>query len=235
MSNEASSFRKEIKYMIPLQKALFIKDSLDRLLARDSYCTEGAYSVRSLYFESVNNIDFTEKLSGVDIRKKVRIRIYNSSASVCKLEIKQKKGDWQCKESFTISAEDVEKISCGNYEALKNYFHNAKNSIKAYNIMAQGRYKPAVLIEYDRFAYQYPLYHTRITLDKNIRSSESNLNIFSSRVNYVPILYEDVVLEIKHNGKLPGFISNTLERFNLTQSAYSKYCSGRKIYYDFNY
>lgn len=70
MGKEFLTLRKEIKYVVPLEKALRIRDCLDRLLARDSHCAGGAYSVRSLYFESLNNMDFADKLSGVEIRKR---------------------------------------------------------------------------------------------------------------------------------------------------------------------
>lgn len=235
MSEELLSLRREIKYIIPLWKAIRIKECLDNLLTRDGHCVNGAYSVRSLYFESINNIDFADKLSGTDIRKKVRARIYDGDASLCKLELKEKKGDWQSKQSFLVDGKDVQAITCGDYSVLKNYFQDTPTSMKAYTIMAQGRYRPVVIIEYDRLAYRYPMYETRITLDMNIRSTESNLNLFSPQIHYLPVMNENVVLEIKYSGKLMGFISDALSPFDLTQGAYSKYCSGRRNYYDFNY
>ncbi len=75
MNGELFSARKEIKYVMPLRKAIAIKEQLDRLLPRDCYCADGAYSVRSLYFDSVNGIGFAQKLSGVADRKKVRLRV----------------------------------------------------------------------------------------------------------------------------------------------------------------
>ena len=235
INRELVSLRKEIKYIVPLNKALAVKSRLDNLLPRDDYCLDGAYSVRSLYFDSVNNLDYSGKLAGIDIRKKVRARIYNGSASVCKLEIKQKKDIWQQKHSFIISEDDVRELSLGNYGVLKSYFNDFKTSVKAYGIMMQGRYKPVVQIEYDRIAYKYPMYDTRITLDMDVRSSETNMDIFASGIHYVPIMDENAVLEVKYSGKLMGFISDMLSQFNLTQSSYSKYCMGRKIYCDFNY
>ena len=87
MGGELYSRRKEIKYIVPLAKALAVREQLDRLLQRDEHCADGPYLVRSLYFDSVNQIDFAEKLAGVSERKKVRLRIYGGDASLCKLEI----------------------------------------------------------------------------------------------------------------------------------------------------
>lgn len=235
MSKELYSLRKEIKYVIPLGKAFAIKEQLDRLLPKDSYCAGGAYSVRSLYFDSVNNIDFTEKLSGVADRRKVRLRIYNGDASLCKLEIKQKNDDRQQKLSLVISESEARELARGNYSVLKEHFESSATSLKAYGIMAPGLYRPVVLIEYDRLAYRYPLYDTRVTLDMNIRASESNRDLFSENILYTQVMRESVVLEVKYSGKLMGFLSSVFARFHLTQGTYSKYCAGRQVHYDFNY
>lgn len=229
------SLRNEIKYVVPLEKAIAVNHRLESLLQKDAYSRDGYYSVRSVYFESVNNIDFNDKIAGIDSRKKLRIRIYNNDASVCKLEIKQKNGNLQQKHSLLISAADAGELLYGNYSVLKNYFADSETSLRAYAIMARGCYRPVVQIEYDRYAYKYPMYDTRITLDMNVRTSESNMDIFASDINYIPILHEEAVLELKYSGKLMGFISSMLSEFNLTQESYSKYCSGRKVYYDFNY
>ncbi len=235
MEKELYSLRKEIKYVIPLGKALAIRDQLDRLLERDSHCMDGPYSVRSLYFDSVNHIDFAEKLAGVMDRKKVRLRIYDKDASLCKLEIKQKNDDRQQKLSLIVSEADARELSRGNIKALKAYFDSSGTSRKAYAIMEQGQYRPVAQIEYDRLAYRYPMYDTRITLDMNVRSSESNMDLFSPKVCYTPILRENAVLEVKYSGKLMGFLSAVFTQFHLTQGTYSKYCAGRPVYYDFNF
>lgn len=151
------------------------------------------------------------------------------------MELKQKRGEFQYKQSLLISEADAKEISLGNFSILKKYFHHSETSVKVYRAMEMGRYKPVVLIEYDRIAYKHPMYDTRVTLDMNIRSSESNFNIFSRGTIYTPTEYEKVILEIKYSGKLMRYISDTLAQFELNQYTYSKYCAGRGIYYDFNY
>ena len=232
---ELFTLRKEIKYILPYGQALIIRKQLDKLIPRDDHCIDAPYSVRSLYFESVNGTDFSDKLAGLEDRKKIRLRIYDGDLSLCKLEIKQKTGDWQQKHSLILPMEAARELTHGNYDILKKYFQGNETSIKAYSIMSQGQYRPAVQIEYDRIAYHYPMYDTRITLDINIRASESNMDIFSKKVNYTPVMPENIVLEIKYNGKLMGFISSIFSPYHLTQNSYSKYCSGRQIYYDFLY
>lgn len=235
MGGELYSQRREIKYIVPLVKALAIEKQLDRLLQRDGHCTDSPYLVKSVYFDSVNQIDFAEKLAGVSDRKKVRLRIYDGDASLCKLEIKQKSNDLQQKLSLIVSMSDAVELLHGNVKVLQKYFNSSRTSRIAYGIMMQGLYRPVVQIAYDRLAYKYPMYDTRVTLDMNVRTSESNMDIFSPDVCYTPILWGNVVLEVKYSGKLMGFLSALFTQFHLTQGAYSKYCAGRSVYYGFNY
>ena len=51
--------------------------------------SRGDYHIRSLYFDDYNDSALFEKQSGILKRKKYRIRIYNLSDSVIKLEKKQ--------------------------------------------------------------------------------------------------------------------------------------------------
>ena len=227
------ALRKEIKYVVPIATAFAVRESLDKLLERDPHGTDGAYTIRSLYFDTIDNSDFWEKIAGVEIRKKIRLRIYDGNAALCKLETKQKYGELQDKESFVIQTDHARALSRGEIGVLRNYFQEIPYSIDLYAIMSRNCYRPVVQIEYDRYAYQYPMYDTRITLDMNVRSSESNMDIFTQEDCFIPIMPDQVVLEVKYNEKIMGFISNMLGQFDLIQESYSKYCSGRRVYYDF--
>ena len=98
-----SVFRNEKKYILPFRNALSIRGKLDEILARDGHSETWGYMVRSLYFDSVNNIDYKTKLAGVEKRKKIRLRIYSTASKKCKLEMKAKDGDLQHKVSLWIS------------------------------------------------------------------------------------------------------------------------------------
>lgn len=50
------------------------------------------YMIRSLYFDDCYECAYEEKLAGVEARSKYRIRIYNYSDSIIKLECKHKEG-----------------------------------------------------------------------------------------------------------------------------------------------
>ena len=83
MSNELSVFRCENKYLISYADALSLQRKLDLVLQRDCHSGEQGYTVRSLYFDSLNNLDFYTKLAGTELRKKIRLRIYSPGDTAC--------------------------------------------------------------------------------------------------------------------------------------------------------
>lgn len=235
METSLSVFRNEKKYLISKAESLAVSQTLDRILARDSHSKMSAYIVRSLYFDSINNIDYTTKLAGTQIRKKIRLRTYSSDTDKCKLEVKYKNGDLQHKVSVWITRQHAEELSKCNYSVLTHYFKESPDAASIYTMLVMGCYRPVVLVEYDRIAYTYPLYNTRITIDMNVRSSESNMDLFCSSPGYTILLNEKNILEVKYNDKLMSFISKTLKQYNLTSCSVSKYCLGRKVFCDFEY
>ncbi|WP_242842674.1 polyphosphate polymerase domain-containing protein [Terrisporobacter othiniensis] len=58
--------RKEIKYLVSLKDRLYLLSCLDKLLTPDAYGGYNGYSVRSLYFDSISNIDYIEKVTKAD-------------------------------------------------------------------------------------------------------------------------------------------------------------------------
>lgn len=233
MSNELSVFRSENKYVLSYTQAVSLQSKLDRVLLRDGHSGEQGYTVRSLYFDSINHIDFYTKLAGTELRKKIRLRVYSPNDTTCKLEVKQKNGDLQHKISLVITKDDAQELIKGNFGVLTQYFSQSENAVYIYETMTLGCYRPVVLVEYDRAAYTYPRYDTRLTFDMRIRSSESNFDLFAPAPMYTPALRERVVLEVKYNEKLMGFISEILKPYHLSRTAVSKYCMGRKLFYEF--
>lgn len=228
--------RNERKYIITYSQYLSLLNKLDSVLKRDENSKDGSYLVRSVYFDSINNIDLNTKLAGTYIRKKIRLRIYNTKDKKCKLEMKKKQGELQKKISVWISKNDAEELILGNFSVLLNYVESSnKEVLQIYKTLVLGCYRPVATIEYDRIAFMYPNYNTRITFDFNVRSNESNFDIFNDNLLFTPVISDNVILEIKYNEKLMGFISEILKNYKLVNLSVSKYCAGRKQLVDFLY
>lgn len=222
-----SVLRSELKYWISYRDSLLLQAELNKLLMPDDYSQDGFYRVKSLYFDSINQIDFTEKLDGVESRKKIRLRIYDEDAPTAKLECKQKTGALQHKESLLITRAEAMQYMEGDYSGLLE--RPEETAWRLYSDMTLGGYRPAVIIEYDRCAYLYGEYNTRITIDRNVRSSELCLDLFEREIPWIPTIDNQVILEVKFNEKLIEPIKRILAKYHLTNVSVSKYGSGRPI------
>lgn len=220
--------RSELKYEMHPLEAISLQSELDLLLQRDTFSASGSYMVRSLYFDSLNDIDFMEKYAGNEKRKKIRIRLYNPDADVGKFEIKQKDGNYSYKKSLVIPRAEIEKAVNGDFSFLLNYETEA--AVELYSILSLGCYRAKTIIEYQRTAFQYPANDIRITLDKNIKCSETDLNPLHHVLPYLSVTDEKVILEVKYNGGLIKCISDILKKYKLTQVSVSKYALSRPIY-----
>lgn len=90
MKSSDPEFRHEQKYLISnLEKDILVK-RMDAFMQRDAYASNGRYMIRSLYFDDFTNSAYMEKLGGATTRKKYRIRCYDYSDSIIKLECKHK-------------------------------------------------------------------------------------------------------------------------------------------------
>ncbi len=231
MSKELNVYRREIKYVIPLSKAYIIKKCLDTTLSKDSHYKSEPYKIRSLYFDSIDNRDFNEKMAGVENRRKYRLRIYGNSESICKLEKKEKFGVLQQKQTLFLNKEDAIQCAKGDFGVLRNYFDNSMFAVSTYNDLILNCYKPVCIIDYDRCAYVHPLYDTRVTLDLSVKTNETNLDLFS-KTNDLFVKEDIAILEYKYSGEPVDYISQLISGFGIEPSAYSKYCNGRLLYYN---
>jgi len=215
--------RHEYKFVIPYEEMLALRMKLNKLLDIDR-CDDG-YMIRSLYFDSVDDIDYYDKLNGEMERKKIRLRIYEPNGELVKLELKAKYDYHQLKESLIIKKDDAMELINGNYNILLNYKEDLAKRI--YIILTTGYYKPKVIIEYKRIAYMGKT-TTRITFDFEIKSSNNIEDFFEEDINYIDnIDRKDVVLEVKFDRFLEPYISLILDKYISRSQSVSKYMMGR--------
>lgn len=100
-------YRHELKYLISYGQKADLNLRLAPLLEQDSHARGGCYMIRSLYFDDYWNTAYQEKVDGVLMRKKYRIRIYDYSDRVIKLERKRKSDSWIYKEGRAAHARAV--------------------------------------------------------------------------------------------------------------------------------
>lgn len=220
--------RKEKKFLLTIDEYYRIKEKLKKVISLDENSKNGGYTVRSLYFDTVDDTDFESKENGLEIRKKIRLRNYGVDSNFASLEIKQKQGEFQKKRSLKLSKEDAKKLIDGNYSILLKY--NEAFAYECYCLMNMYCYRPKAIVEYKRDAFIVKENKIRITLDHNIKATESNFNIFDGNLNQNLIMNNFfVVLEVKYNEFLLSYIKDLLNDIDKREISVSKYCLGRSI------
>ena len=220
--------REEVKYMLNLDEYSKKLNYLKCILDPDEHNGQQGYLVRSLYFDTFEDRDFYEKEMGIELRRKIRLRVYDPKSNYAYLEIKQKQGKYQQKRSLKIEKKDAIDICRGIYEPLLKYKDSF--AVECYTYMKVNFYKPKVIVEYYREAFIAKENDIRITFDHNIRSTESNLNIFDENLLTSPVLNNsNVILEVKYNGFLLSYIKDALKNSVKTNTSMSKYSLSRNI------
>lgn len=220
--------RKELKYVLSLAKVSEIKNKIESVMEPDAHNGLTGYKVRSLYFDTIFDTDFEDKVSGYDKRRKIRIRIYGNNYSVIKLELKAKEGTFQRKSSLLISREEAESMISGNYTFLMERPETLAHSL--YTFMMTKMYRPKCVVEYDRTAFVKEDNDIRITFDSNLRATEANFNIFDENLMLYPVAdSSEVTMEVKYDGFIYTYIKKLISVSDSMQISNSKYCRARYI------
>lgn len=217
------NYRHEYKYLISRETAELLRRRLPHFMKRDPHAgPTGQYTIRSLYFDDLNFEAFYEKVSGTDNRTKYRIRCYNYSDTLFKLERKEKKGHLTRKTAQTITLADVHTLQETPEKICPDHPKGLTEELRLQNI-CKGT-KAMVLVDYDRTPFVCASGNTRITLDENLRTLPYHKNIFASSHAMIPALEADqVILEVKFDDYLPGYLSDVLADIPKAPMAISKF------------
>ncbi len=215
-------YRHEYKFLISKASALLLKSRLPAFMGRDPHAgPTGQYTIRSLYFDDPSFTAYEEKMSGISDRTKYRIRYYNYDDSFIHLEKKEKHESLTRKTGQTISVADAQALEQCLLSGCPDHPKGLTEELRLH--IARGM-RPRVLVDYDRTPFVCSAGQTRITLDENIRTHPYDGHLFASPHAMIPVLEENqVVLEVKFNDFLPGYLSQILEDIPKVNLAISKY------------
>ena len=215
--------RHELKYFITPAEMNVLRGVLTPVMQLDPNGNENnEYHIRSLYFDTINDRALEEKIAGVGNRKKYRIRIYNFSDKVIKLECKSKYGDLISKQSVTIPRELADQLIAGDPEGLQRMRHPLFHDM--FREMKLNLLRPAVVVDYVREAYIHPAEEVRVTFDKTLRTGLFSSDMFNKNLPTYPVFDDPVeILEVKYDEFLPAHIQAILSGITAQRSAISKY------------
>jgi hypothetical protein len=226
-------YRQEKKYFMTLFDMKKLSGKLDSIMLQDSHNGAEGYRIRSLYFDTINEKDYGEKIDGLELRRKIRLRIYDPNGDFAMLEMKQKQGSYQKKRSLRLEREDAVELSKGRYDSLLKYSNPF--AAECYGLMCMQCYRPKTIVEYKRKAYIAKENKIRITFDHEIRATETTLDLFSPTLNLYPVLDSfNGILEVKYDGFLLSYIKDAVNEANRSELSVSKYCLARSASLKFN-
>lgn len=218
-----SLYRHELKYLISEPEWALLRQRLLPLIPRDPHAGRtGEYHIRSLYFDDYWNSAYEEKELGALTRRKYRIRVYNCSDRVIRLERKSKYGQYILKESAPLTREETEAILDGEYAFLQKSGHNL---LREFYVECTSRIlRPRVIVDYDREPFVMEAGEVRLTFDKHVRAGFGRFLLFDPELPTVEAVGGgEMILEVKFTRFLPAQVRRLLPPRASQLTAASKY------------
>ena len=220
--------RQEKKFAINIADGVILGGRLGAVMHTDAHNGTQGYEIRSLYFDTPDDQDFTDKIDGLELRRKIRLRTYSPRSDFAMLEMKQKEGPYQRKRSLRLRREDAERLCWGDYRPLMAY--EDPFAAECYGLMHCRCYQPKAVVAYRRQAFVARENHIRITLDSWIVATESSFDLFSEHLPMYAVMDPfHMVLEVKYNGFLLSYLKDLLDLVERSELSVSKYCLARSV------
>lgn len=219
------NFRHEYKQEIDYLDMPALRARLSAVMERDEHAVDGKYEIRSIYFDNLNDKALREKLDGVNMREKFRIRYYNGDLSFIQLEKKSKINGLCAKEQQTITLEEAKLIAEGDLEDLVRTDKPLLREL-ALKMHIQG-IRPKTIVDYTREPFVYAPGNARVTLDYNIRTGLAGTDFLNPDCVTIPAGDTSVILEVKWDEYLPSIIRDIVQVSGTRTTAFSKYAACR--------
>lgn len=214
-------YRHEWKHEISYINMLVIRQRLAAVAKRDKHTDEGKYTIRSLYFDNASDKALREKIDGVNMREKFRIRLYNGDSSFIKLEKKSKINGLCAKERVFLTKEQAQAIVEGNYSWMINSGVSLIQELYS-KMMSQGL-RPKTIVDYEREPFVFAPGNVRVTVDYNIRTGINCTDFLNQNCVMISAGDAPIILEVKWDEYLPDIIRDAVQLENCRVGAFSKY------------
>lgn len=219
-------YRHEWKHEITYADLLSIRARLQAVAQPDPHAVDGRYLIRSLYFDNLNDKALREKIDGVNMREKFRIRYYNSDPSaIIHLEKKSKLNGLGTKYSAPLTMAEAQSIVDGNIDWMLNSPHSLIQEL--YCKMRYQGMGPKTIVDYTREPFIYAPGNVRVTFDYDIRTGLNCTDFLDPNCVMIPAGDAPIILEVKWDAYLPSIIRDCVQTSGRRAAAFSKYAQCR--------
>ncbi len=227
--------RLEFKYLAPNDILSTLREELRPVFRIDDY-TEARqvreYTVRSIYFDTLDLDYYNEKKEGIKIRKKLRVRGYNNlvNESVVFLEIKKKFEKYVSKNRSPLLQSDLEQLfnskDIDRFVLTNNgYIDSISDAKRFFYHYLKKSLQPLLLVVYEREAFFSKFDPSlRITFDKNLRyMAFPTLEDLYSDHNLKYAMNSNFILEVKCKRGFSNWLRAIITKHDLPRLSLSKY------------
>ena len=218
-------YRHEWKHEISFSDLLAIRQRLRAVAESDPHAEGGKYLIRSLYFDNLDDKALREKIDGVNLREKFRIRFYNGDPSVIHLEKKSKRSGLGTKYSAELTKGEAQKIVDGELDWMMSSGRALVQELYC-KMRCQGL-RPKTIVDYTREPFIYRPGNVRVTLDYDIRTGLSCTDFLNPDCVMIPAGDAPILLEVKWDAFLPSVIRDAVQTPGRRVEAFSKYAQCR--------
>jgi len=190
------------------------------------------YVVRSLYFDDPESTFFYEKIDGIKVRHKYRLRTYGTNRNTSEYFFLEQKGRHNQKVFKSRICSPIENLSWFERSEGIAWLESKYQEDKLVRQYIFDTFRrgllPTVLVEYDRqpFFSEYDPFF-RITFDTNLRCRRS-VDLFPTTGGFYKCVSGYVVIEVKFLHSMPNWFHRIIQIFELNRVSISKYVVGMK-------
>ena len=214
-------YRHEWKHEISYADLITIRMRMSNIAIPDPHTVDGKYLIRSLYFDNDRDKALREKIDGVNMREKFRIRYYNLDTSVIHLEKKSKINGLGTKYSAGLTADEAQKIVDGDIDWMLGSGRPLIEEL--YCKMRYQGMKPMTIVDYTREPFIFGPGNVRVTLDYDIRTGLKSTDFLNPDCVTVPAGDAPIIMEVKWDAFLPDIIRDAVQLKGCRVGAFSKY------------
>lgn len=217
------NLRHEWKHRLAPQDLPILRQRLGAVMEPDP--NGSIYHIRSLYFDTPADTALREKLDGVNVREKFRIRCYNKDLSLIHLEKKWKANGLGAKEKARLTPDQVRAILAGDWDWMPESGDALIREL--YVKMTLQGLRPRTIVDYTREPFVFGPGNVRVTLDYGLRTGLHCTDFLDPDCLTIPASDNAAVLEVKWDRFLPDVIRDLVQIPGRRTAAFSKYAACR--------
>ncbi len=232
--------RYEFKYILPKGLRDEIERELGHFIQLDPFVAKSPgrqYFVRSLYFDDPEYTNYYDKVEGVKVRTKFRLRTYDRVPTINSkifLELKGRYSQRVFKRRIGLERGEEQKFEVGEQQVAEKILHCIPTGSLRERFeyeLQRKKLEPVLLIEYMRRPYVSRFSQDfRLTFDDTLSATKTQSMFPEAGAHRRIFLPGYTVMEVKFSHQIPPWFHRVVQNFELKRVPLSKICRGMETW-----